>query len=201
MKTNASGVVQWSKTYGGPSLYGDYGFSIQQTNDSGYIITGETFSFGVGFKNIYLIKTDSNGNSGCSNQGTAATFTSNIVMQNLTPTSTTFSGGTALNPPTISHNGGTQTSICTVLSTSEEIDNQGSILVYPNPFSDIVTIEIPNFSSTVEATILDVTGKTLAKFELNSQSNTFGLSTLNRGIYFCQLKSTTHTQTIKLVKN
>lgn len=200
VKTNALGVAQWSKTYGGSSLYGDYGFSIQQTNDNGYIITGEAYSFGVGFKNIYLIKTDSNGDSGCSNQGTAATVTSNAVFQNISAPSTIFSRGATVNQTTISHSGGTQTNICATLATPEEIFDQGSILAYPNPFTDIVTIDFNNQDLLIKATIIDVTGKSLLNFELNSQNNTIDLSTLTKGIYFCELVSENNRQTIKLIK-
>ncbi|UCE37745.1 MAG: Ig-like domain-containing protein [Thermoplasmata archaeon] len=62
IKTNSSGSEQWNKTFGGDSA--DYGESVLQTFDGGYIIAGHTLSFGINtpFKsNTWLIKTDSLG--------------------------------------------------------------------------------------------------------------------------------------------
>jgi hypothetical protein len=60
IKTNAMGSQVWMHTYGG--IYNDYGYSVEQTSDSGYIVVGYTFSFGSGGSDIFLIKTDANGN-------------------------------------------------------------------------------------------------------------------------------------------
>jgi uncharacterized delta-60 repeat protein len=60
IKTDANGNVQWAKTYGG--TYGDRAYSVQQTSDGGYIVAGTTWSFGAGYYDIFLVKTDANGN-------------------------------------------------------------------------------------------------------------------------------------------
>jgi len=59
VKTDTKGEEQWNNTYGG--IWSDSADSIQQTRDGGYIIAGETQSFGAGHNDFYVVKTDSNG--------------------------------------------------------------------------------------------------------------------------------------------
>lgn len=60
MRTDSEGKQRWVKTYGG--VFEDEGYSVAPTQDGGFIITGYTESYSAGFYDIYLIKTDAQGN-------------------------------------------------------------------------------------------------------------------------------------------
>jgi hypothetical protein len=60
VKTDGSGNLEWSQTYGGTE--DDYAYSLVQTGDGGYAIAGGTDSFGAGDADSLLVKTDGSGN-------------------------------------------------------------------------------------------------------------------------------------------
>ena len=70
MKTDDSGEIIWNKifTHEGKNM----GYFVQETSDNGFIVTGETESV-YEIPNIWLIKTDSEGN---------VLFTRNIPVPN-----------------------------------------------------------------------------------------------------------------------
>jgi uncharacterized delta-60 repeat protein len=60
IKYNASGAMVWKKAYGGPA---DEGINkIIQTSDGGYIVAGQTESFGAGNYDVLVMKLNSSGN-------------------------------------------------------------------------------------------------------------------------------------------
>jgi hypothetical protein len=61
IKTDSSGNVQWSKTYGGVTTE-DFANSVIQTSDGGYAIAGVSENFTFGDAHVWLVKTDSSGN-------------------------------------------------------------------------------------------------------------------------------------------
>ena len=75
LKTDSVGDLEWSKSFGG--FQADIGYEVHQTTDGGYIIVGESQSFGAGSSDVYVIKTDSFGNSdGCFSGSDASIITS-----------------------------------------------------------------------------------------------------------------------------
>jgi len=65
LKTNANGDSLWSNTFGG--IESEDAYSVQQSSDGGYIIAGETYSYGAGEGDFWLLKTNANGDSLWSN--------------------------------------------------------------------------------------------------------------------------------------
>lgn len=60
IKTDSEGNEIWNKMIGGSDI--DRGYFVQSTMDGGYVISGNTRSFGIENPELWLIKTDSNGN-------------------------------------------------------------------------------------------------------------------------------------------
>lgn len=61
LKVSHDGDSLWSRTYGGAEW--DWGGSVQQTTDGGYILAGDTKSFGDARADMYVVKTDAVGDT------------------------------------------------------------------------------------------------------------------------------------------
>jgi len=60
IKTDANGEEVWSAVYGGDGQ--EFVSGGTKTNDGGYILVGSTNSYGVGGDDVYIVKTDAEGN-------------------------------------------------------------------------------------------------------------------------------------------
>lgn len=89
VRTDRDGNLLWSRTYGGTA--GDYGWSVRETSDSGFVIGGYTASFGAGLTDFYLIKTDRLGISGCHEAPANTIVGATLTIRDTTQT--TVSGG------------------------------------------------------------------------------------------------------------
>jgi len=62
LKVDKNGSLQWDRIYGGfVSSLGDGAWSVDQTQDGGFIVAGYTQSFGQGKKDMWLLKLRSTG--------------------------------------------------------------------------------------------------------------------------------------------
>ncbi len=61
IRTDADGDTLWTRTYGG-SL-NDATWSIELTPDDGFVMAGETASYGHGGTDVYLVRTDADGDT------------------------------------------------------------------------------------------------------------------------------------------
>lgn len=60
IRMDAAGNVLWQQNYGG--MHHNHAFAIQETSDNGFIIVGETTSFGAGNRDAWVVRLDSGGN-------------------------------------------------------------------------------------------------------------------------------------------
>ncbi|MBL4586034.1 MAG: T9SS type A sorting domain-containing protein [Flavobacteriales bacterium] len=61
LRLNSLGDTLWTRTYGGPEL--ESGESIALASDGGFFLAGYTESFGAGKKDMYVVRTDSDGDT------------------------------------------------------------------------------------------------------------------------------------------
>jgi hypothetical protein len=97
----------WEKTY-----ENGVGFSVQQTSDGGYVITGYTYNSNNESRDIYLIKTDSYGDTlWIRTYGDSFTDVGHSVQQ-------TIDGGYVIAGSTDLDNSGTNADICLIKTDS-----------------------------------------------------------------------------------
>jgi hypothetical protein len=178
VKTDANGTIQWAKTYGGPNY--DDAFSVEQTSDGGYIVAGVN-SFGAGFYDAFLVKTDANGNIGSCSIVRSVSPTVNTVS----PTVTTPSPSVSSVSPTVYSVSPTVTSLTPTvhepcpLSISEFCQVvSGIITPYKGGIkvrgSGEFEVKVYNVSGVM---VKSARGKNEVKFELS------------RGVYFVEVIS------------
>ncbi len=207
VKVNNQGLVQWSKTYGGSiANHNEIGYSIDQTNDGGYIISGESmFGFGVGLKNLYLIKTDSLGNSGC-NQANVNTVTSNFLPQVINTPTLVGTGGSMNMPATEVHGGTIITNLCNTASNGIiEFSDEPSPLIYPNPFEDRIFISLLESIELRSIRIYNILSEEVFSKSVDNEGFStneiqIDLNDLQNGVYICVLNTDNFTRTIRLIK-
>jgi hypothetical protein len=186
IKTDASGNTIWANTFGG--TFDDHGQSVQQTTDGGYMVTGMTYSYGVGEDDVWIIKTDPLGDTlWTKTYGAASYEVGESVHQ-------TTDGGYIVGGVTYSYGSGD-----VYLIKTDSLGNVGileepypkpenrdiALTVFPNPFSTVAGLEVlgTRKGQELQLDIYDAGGRLAKSIKLTTR--TFELGTdLKAGIYF-----------------
>lgn len=206
IKIDSNGSLLWSKTYGGSNS--EEGYSVHQTSDSGYTITGNISSAGSGGEDVYLVKTDKDGNSGCS-ESNPSTITTTTVTQVTTSNFGFFSGRIVTTLNTIVRSGGELTTLCSTVSVEDNnLEPLKEFLLYqnyPNPFnpSTTITFSIPN-EEFVSLKVFNSLGEEVAELinetkPAGNYSVAFDASKLSSGIYFYTINAGNFVETKKMI--
>lgn len=184
VKLDSLGDIQWQKCLGGND--DEWGRSVQQTSDNGYVIAGTTrsnngdVSDNDGGQDFWVVKLTPEGNIQWKKTlGGPQAESANSIQQ-------TSEGGYVLAGYSWSNNGDVsgnhgEADFWVVKLTPESSPTSSpqaqSLEIYPNPATQSITLQIPSEAPTLSVSITDLLGR-----ELNHQiimNGTFGSSEMD----------------------
>lgn len=186
-KTAANGNLLWSKSYG--HVVGTNGGATGRsaakiTPDGGYIIAGSVMNTTTGF-DIYLIKTDSTGLSGC-REATADTRVDSVQGSG--------SGGTVNNTLLTVNELPAQTTTAAFVNTlcftasQEQLTEENSFYMYPNPATTGFILETEVSLNNATLTVYNVAGQVVLSYHhLYGQRLHFERNNLAAGVYYVRI--------------
>lgn len=191
VRLDSAGTLLQDTVLGGMS--DDKSFGIAACADQGFILTGQTASYGNGGLDLFVIKTDS-----VFNQDWSSNFGGfdNDQGFNILPTN---NGGyiTIGNTWSYATFGFPYSDIFVVKLDSTGFadgistfnSNESMLSIYPNPAKDFISIQTGLTNETIFVTISDMTGRTVFQQEFDITNPTINISGLNPGLYAVNVKT------------
>lgn len=157
------------------------------TSDGGVIFSGSTTGFNSVLRDGYITKVDANWSGAC-NDSNATILESAISIspQNLVAPSNNSGSSALLSLSSTSVTINFDTLCINPAVSIDEIDQKEDVLnIFPNPFSDIININMDN-NTDATIRIFDISGKLITNYTVNKLSNKVALDMKNIevGVYF-----------------
>lgn len=184
VRTDAAGNVVSSKKYG----YAQWneGVKIRETPFLGFMLAGASYTNTLG--QIYLIKTDSLGNSGCNEMDGEVVSAAALVAVDSGGVRLPF--GNELPQVTLQDEEPiTENALCFIAGININTENHFSVSVFPNPFTNAAEISSDHITANCTLTLYDVFGNEVQHSKAKYGSVRIEREDLSAGIYFWKIFS------------
>jgi hypothetical protein len=206
VKTDSWGDIEWSRTYGGPD--NETCRQVHALGDGGYLLVGSTNSYGAGGNDIWIVRTNANGDSLWSR--TFGGSSSDLCRSALLHSDNRF----VLGGYTSSFGAGSNDFYLVQTGPDPSVDADDgfsplpasvSLTAYPNPFNPITTLRFTLAESAeIRLVVFDVRGRVVrdvaaGRFPAGDYQREFNGFDLPSGNYFAHLTGNNIVRTQRLV--
>jgi hypothetical protein len=197
VKTDTVGNVTWSREYGDTSIC----YAVKQANDKGYFFTGQIQNgTGSSATDVYLVKTDTNGSSGCNDID--AGITAAIGNYIVTPVTLALHYGPQTRKvQSYVDSGYAETPFCTTVGINNLEETKTGITIYPNPVSDKINV-ISNQLPVNSVKIYNILGEKIYSLQItdNRSPITLNITDFTSGVYVVEVKTVKGISVEKFIK-
>lgn len=206
IRTDSLGNAIWNKTFGGSGR--DYGQSVVQTDDGGFLVAGYTLSYGAGSEDMWFVKTDAEGNLLW--QKTVGGSSSDVAYS----VQQTADGGFIATGYTLSYGAGVHdvwlvklaAEVTSVSDMAHPLNKSVSLQNYPNPFNTSTVVSFTLLErGFITLNLYDADGrflKTLTSGVFDSGMHRFDIASqgLPTGVYVITLQGEYFNSTRRIIK-
>jgi len=193
-KVDKNGNTVWARTFG--ASLEDQAFSIEKTSDNGFLLCGHTKNTNTGNFNVYLMKTNSLGYTGCNDSSGINTYAPHDSVLNGFISDTLLYVINGANVDTFNSIDSIHCSNCTPPRLLNNESQEEGLLVYPNPGNEFINIQTPfsDAEETIEIKVYSSFGALVFQNKLSysskfAQPYKINASNWKSGIYVVVISS------------